>query len=76
VRPYAWEHGIALQYVTSDDVLSLLDYAQYFRLKKQPLPDNRAGILGRLNDDQLIVEDVGGRWNIQPQWPRGRYGRS
>jgi predicted HTH transcriptional regulator len=64
LRPYAWEHGIALQYVTSDEVLSLLDYAQYFRLTKQPLPDNRVGILDRLKADQLIAEDVGGRWNI------------
>jgi predicted HTH transcriptional regulator len=64
LRPYAWEHGIALQYVTSDDLLTLLDYAQYFRLTKQPLPDNRAGILDRLKADQLIAEDVGGKWNI------------
>lgn len=64
LRPYAWEHGIALQYITSDDVLALLDYAQYFRLTKQPLPDNRTGILDRLKADQLIIEDVGGRWNI------------
>lgn len=64
LRPYAWEHGIALQYVTSDDVLRLLDYSQYFRLTKQPLPDNRVGILDRLKADQLIVEDVGSKWNI------------
>lgn len=64
LRPYAWEHGIALQYVTSDDVLNLLDYTQYFRLTKQRLPDNRTGILDRLKADQLITEDVGGKWNI------------
>ncbi len=64
LRPYAWEHGIALQYITADDVLSLLDYTQYFRLTKQPLPDNRVGILERLKADQLISEDVGGKWNI------------
>jgi len=64
LRPYAWEHGIALQYITSDDVLNLLDYTQYFRLTKQPLPDNRAGILERLKAEKLITEDVGGKWNI------------
>lgn len=64
LRPYTWEHGIALQYITSDDVLDLLDYAQYFRLTRQPLPDNRHGILERLKADQLIIEDVGGKWNI------------
>nr|WP_272876797.1 ATP-binding protein [Neoroseomonas terrae] len=64
LRPYAWESGIALQYITADDVLNLLDYAQYFRLTKQPLPDNRAGILERLTADHLIIADVGSKWNI------------
>jgi ATP-dependent DNA helicase RecG len=64
LRPYTWEHGIALQYITSDEVLKFLDYAQYFRLTKQPLPDNRAGILERLRADRLIAEDVGGKWSI------------
>jgi predicted HTH transcriptional regulator len=62
--PYRWEQGIARQYATGDDVLNLLDYSQYFRLTKQPLPDNRAGIFDRLAADRLIVRDVGDRWNI------------
>ncbi len=64
LRPYTWEHGNALQYATGDDVLELLDYAQYFRLTRQPLPDNRAGIFDRLVGDNLIEKDVGQRWNI------------
>lgn len=64
LRPYAWESATALPYVTSDDVLDLLDYAQYFRLTRQPLPEGRAGILERLEADRLIASDVGGRWNI------------
>lgn len=64
LRPYAWEHGTALQYVSSDDVLRLLDYAKYFRLTHQPLPDSRTGVLDRLKADQLITKDVGGKWNI------------
>ncbi|MBK9428742.1 MAG: putative DNA binding domain-containing protein [Gammaproteobacteria bacterium] len=62
--PYRWEQGIARQYATGDDVLNLLDYSQYFRLTKQPLPDNRAGIFDGLAADRLIVRDVGDRWNI------------
>lgn len=62
--PYRWEQGIARQYATGDDVLNLLDYSQYFRLTKQRLPDNRAGIFDRLAADRLIVRDVGDRWNI------------
>jgi predicted HTH transcriptional regulator len=64
LRPYTWEHGIARQYVSGDDVLELLDYSQYFRLTQQPLPDNRAGIFEKLEADRIITRDVGGKWNI------------
>ena len=64
LQPYRWEQGTARQYASADEVLSLLDYSQYFHLTKQPLPDNRTGILDKLEADRLIVRDVGGRWNI------------
>jgi predicted HTH transcriptional regulator len=41
-----------------------LDYAAYFELTGQPLPDNRQGIFERLVTDRLVVADVGGHWNI------------
>jgi ATP-dependent DNA helicase RecG len=61
--PFAWEHGMAMSYVTGDEVLDLLDYASYFRMLTIPLPDKSA-IFGYLETDQLIVKDVGGKWNI------------
>jgi len=64
LRPYAWETGVARAYATGDEVLALLDYSQYFRLTRQPLPDNRVGIFERLEADRLITRDVGGHWNI------------
>jgi len=64
LRPYAWEAGVAMQFVTSSSVLSALDYPADFELTRQPLPDNREGILLRLQDDLLIAKDVGDRWNI------------
>jgi ATP-dependent DNA helicase RecG len=64
MQPYRWEQGIARQYASGDDVLRLLDYSQYFRLTRQPLPDNRTGIFDKLEGDRLIVRDVGERWNI------------
>jgi ATP-dependent DNA helicase RecG len=64
LRPFTWEHGVAKQYVTGDEVLRLLDSTSYFRLTKQPLPDNPAGIFERLVADRLIVHDVGDKWNI------------
>lgn len=64
IQPYAWESGIAAQFLASDEVLARLDYASYFDLTGQTLPDNRAGIFDRLNADRLIEADVGEKWNI------------
>lgn len=64
LQPYVWETGAAEQYVTADEVLARIDYASYFDLTRQPLPENKAAILERLADDNLIHSDVGGRWNI------------
>lgn len=64
LRPYSWENAVARQYVPGDEVLSLLDYSQYFKLTKQPLPDNRRAIFDKLEADRIITKDVGGKWNI------------
>lgn len=64
LQSYAWETGIASQFVTGDEVLERLDYASYFDLTNQPLPDNRDGIFDKLVADRLIQPDVGGHWNI------------
>lgn len=64
LRPYVWESGIAAQFLTGDDVLARIDYASYFELTGQPLPDNRRGIFERLAEDRLVLPDVGGHWNI------------
>lgn len=64
LQPYAWEAGIAAQFLNGDAVLERLDYAVYFDLTGQSLPDNRAGIFEKLAADGLIQADVGGYWNI------------
>ena len=64
LQPYLWESGVAAQFLSGDDVLSLLDYASYFDLTRQPLPDNRRGIFEKLVSDDLIQKDVGNQWNI------------
>lgn len=64
LQPYAWETGIAAQFVHGDEVLAKLDYASYFDLTGQRLPDNRNGIFDKLVADRLIQSDVGGHWNI------------
>jgi predicted HTH transcriptional regulator len=64
MRPFSWEKGVAKSFLEEDTVLDLLDYPAYFKLTGQSLPDNRQGIFERLEADQLLIQDVGGRWNI------------
>jgi len=64
LQPYAWETGLAAQFLTGDEVLARLDYSNYFDLTDQPLPDNRQGIFEKLTADRLIQRDVGDHWNI------------
>lgn len=59
-----FEKGMAKEGATSDDVLSLLDYPNYFRLTEQQLPDNRATILDRLTSEKIILPTTGGGYNI------------
>lgn len=64
LRPFTWEQGVALSFLSGDDVLNLLDYASYFDLTRQRLPDNRAGIFERLEADRLIRTEAGERWDV------------
>ncbi len=64
LQPYVWESGLAAQFLTGDEVLARLDYASYFDLTDQPLPDNREGIFEKMTADRLVQKDVGGHWNI------------
>jgi len=59
-----FEDGVALERVTADDVLRLLDYPAYFDLLERPLPANRDGILAALADDRLIQPCDAGGWSI------------
>ncbi|MBU5611621.1 ATP-binding protein [Geomonas azotofigens] len=59
-----FEDGIAVERVSSEDVLRLLDYPSYFDLMKRPLPEARDGILNALADEELIVKAEAGGWNI------------
>lgn len=54
-RGQSFEDGVARAGVSSDDVLSLLDYPAYFDLTSQPLPDNRIGIMDRLASERLVT---------------------
>ncbi len=64
LQSLSWEKGVAAEYQDGDSVLRLLDYTSYFDLVGLPLPDNRNGIFDRLEQEGLIVGDVGGRWSV------------
>lgn len=50
-----FEKGLAMESATPDDVLSLIDYPNYFRMMKRPLPENREAIFERLTSEKVIV---------------------
>lgn len=64
ILPYGWENGVAVKYLTPDEVLYFLDHISYFRLTNTRLPDDLDNILTHLQADGLIESDVGGKWNI------------
>lgn len=55
-----YEDELAKSSLTADDVLRLLDYPSYFNLLKLNLPVNKSGILQKLIDEELVVQDVQG----------------
>ena len=59
-----FEEGLAATDVTSDDVLELIDYPEYFRLMEQPLPADRSAILSRLEAERTICRRSGDRYDI------------
>lgn len=59
-----FEDGVAVSGVTSDDVLSLIDYPAYFKLMGLPLPDNRTAIFDKLMSESVIRSEDNGRYAI------------
>jgi ATP-dependent DNA helicase RecG len=63
-KDHPFEKGIAAADITSDAVLSLIEYPSFFTLLRQPLPDNRDGILERLHKEKAIVQKENGLFDI------------
>ena len=64
LRPYAWEGGIARQFVARDEVVELLEVEAYYQGVGRPKPESGDLLLKDLANERLIAADVGGRWNI------------
>ena len=60
----SFETGIALEHITTEKVLLLLDFSAFFALLEQPQPDGHAAILSKLAEFELIRPCDAGGWNI------------
>ena len=59
-----FEADVALENVSADQAIGLLDYPAYFHLTQQPLPANRDGILSRFIDEKFISAQSDGDFSI------------
>jgi len=59
-----FEQQMAIENISEESVLKLLDYPAYFDLTDAPLPEDRKGILSALQADQLIKKSDSGQWHI------------
>lgn len=59
-----FEKQIAMEDLPKGDILKIIDYPAYFDLTKQPLPDNRDGIIHKLESENIIKEKGGEQYDI------------
>lgn len=59
-----FERLIAMERVSDDEVLTLLDFEAYFALLELPIPASGARILEALNSDGLVCANDAGSWGI------------
>ena len=59
-----FERDIAAAGLDAAEVLTRLDYPAYFDKTSQPLPENRQGILDRLDQERFILTRQDGRFDI------------
>ena len=60
----SWETGLASPPLQAPAVLERLDYASYFALTSQVLPEAQDDIFNRLQADRLVQAEAGKRWSI------------
>ncbi len=64
LQTYTWEHEVAKQFLTADEVLNYLAYKVYFKLISQASPQSIDEILQYLERDNIVEKDIGNKWNI------------
>lgn len=64
LEAYAFEDQKAVEDLSVEQVVQLLDYPAYFTLHKVPLPESRSSIIEALEAARLIRHTVEGQWSI------------
>lgn len=59
-----FEEMIAIEHLEETEVLNLLDYPKYFDLLGLPLPEDRSKIIEKLSEENMIIKNDGGKWDI------------
>ncbi|MBS1812667.1 MAG: putative DNA binding domain-containing protein [Acidobacteria bacterium] len=59
-----FEEDVALENLSGDQVLGLLDYQTYFELTSQPIPSTQVSILNRLVDEKFLTSQPDGKLSI------------
>jgi ATP-dependent DNA helicase RecG len=59
-----FEEGLAVDGLSAERALDLLDYPSYFALLDLPLPGDQAGLLSRLRNDRMLVRNDAGQWAV------------
>lgn len=59
-----FEKEIAVERIEGDSIIHIIDYTAYFNLLNIPIPKSRETILNILKQEELIVPNDVGSWNI------------
>lgn len=60
----SFESTVARSGLSGAEVLALLDSRSYFQLTQQPVPTTDEAVLARLVSERLVVQSVGGRFDL------------
>jgi len=55
---------VAIEHLEETEVLNLLDYPKYFDLLGLPLPEDRSKIIEKLSEENMIIKNDAGKWDI------------
>lgn len=59
-----FEDRLAITNLLASDALALIDYPSYFQITKQPLPNDRESIITKLEQDNILLRNDAGHFDI------------